>query len=342
MRLYLRLVFSLTAVVVASDTASASECSEIAKQLALDTTKSSDSIQVNSVNQARFCQAQYSKATQAQKAEIEAAYGLISGGSNNSSSNIDEEQKSICKDNYGFYWYNQISSLDAKRVSEAGASLVKACFDQKSFRVTDVSFNEAALTAVFSYGGPGSIKIGEARVVPNAIATCTATLEGESFSSLKNLTGRKINSGSTSTISCQRMPEIISEPNGIKREHYRGGLITYSTVGGSAEIPLVDYSIPSIGESVAEKLTQRLTAVEQKTANLITALAASNPEKPTEFSQIGVGNTLNTNPNSDLVCPAGQYVVGIRAIKTDGGRYCASCIGGVKIICRPLNLVLNK
>jgi hypothetical protein len=39
---------------------------------------------------------------------------------------------------------------------------------------------------------------------------------------------------------------------------------------------------------------------------------------------------------NDVRCPEGQFVVGVRAVDTDGGGYCVECISVVRVFCRSL------
>ncbi|NEO18943.1 MULTISPECIES: hypothetical protein [unclassified Moorena] len=50
----------------------------------------------------------------------------------------------------------------------------------------------------------------------------------------------------------------------------------------------------------------------------------------------GTRQEATTDRSNDAFCPEGHYVVGARAIDTDGGRYCVSCISRVKLFCRQL------
>jgi len=39
---------------------------------------------------------------------------------------------------------------------------------------------------------------------------------------------------------------------------------------------------------------------------------------------------------STKYCPEGWYVVGMRGIDTDGGKYCTSCISDIEFVCRKI------
>ena len=49
----------------------------------------------------------------------------------------------------------------------------------------------------------------------------------------------------------------------------------------------------------------------------------------------GEPQTIRTHTNV-ATCPEGWYIVGMRGIDTDTGRYCTSCISHVEFICRKL------
>lgn len=55
-----------------------------------------------------------------------------------------------------------------------------------------------------------------------------------------------------------------------------------------------------------------------------------------------VSNRWDGNATSKTVhtsidyCPEGWYVVGMRGIDTDGGKYCTSCISNIEFVCRKL------
>jgi hypothetical protein len=80
--------------------------------------------------------------------------------------------------------------------------------------------------------------------------------------------------------------------------------------------------------------TQDINRNENKVNNLIDNLKKWGDKSQDE--KIIFGGKTGESPVG--LCPDGYYVAGISVIDNDAGGYCISCIQGVRIICRPLNL----
>lgn len=156
-----------------------------------------------SLQKANFCLSEYDKASQAQRAQIEASYGLFSGGASASASNITERQKAICESHYGEYWFSQLNFTDQKTVSDAAMDTVKACIEALAggLRVEPMlSVNEDSVIISLNWSGFAPLKLN--RIIKgNDSIKCKLDDFDSDDSRAKNLT---LNPGTAKAVVCNR------------------------------------------------------------------------------------------------------------------------------------------
>ncbi len=237
----------------------AQECVDIAKVMAVNIVQSQNSDQQQAITQSQLCTADYSSASESEKASINASYELFSGGASASDDKIESMQSSRCEGHYGLYWSSRVSSLNASTISSLGASVVQACFEHRSFKLSGLATNSAALTATFVNANTSPVTISVASVQPSEAATCTAGLNG-SNTPLTAVQGKKLLQNETLTLSCVRTPQKV--PGESDRQHFLGGLITVATNTDAATVPLFDYYQPAINHDEADSFEKTLSSLK--------------------------------------------------------------------------------
>jgi uncharacterized phage infection (PIP) family protein YhgE len=83
----------------------------------------------------------------------------------------------------------------------------------------------------------------------------------------------------------------------------------------------------------AKQLRQQLLVLLQESNDKLSKWGRASPQVESE-KDVAFGGQSG---RSDVkYCPDGQYVVGMQVIDSDTGRFCVSCINGVRFICRPI------
>jgi len=97
--------------------------------------------------------------------------------------------------------------------------------------------------------------------------------------------------------------------------------------------------VGSMDDAGSAELAARMARIEESLAEL-----SERGSEPSSGAAAGWGpsrtlrNAINGAKQGEVPaeCPAGQYVAGLVAVDRDGGRYCTTCISGVRLICRDI------
>lgn len=252
--------FSVAALLTfSSGHAGAQECSDLATIIGRESEKTGDSRQVEALNKAHFCSSKYQSAGKEEQAQISASYGLFGGSAGASTMQIEAKQEQECGDYYGKHWSSKVTSKELERVSNAGADVIKACINSRSFRLVNLAIEDESIVASFRYGGAKSTLISGVIVSPQDAAKCLVMNEGRTDSDLSKLVGKELHSGSTITLICNRQADPLSSSASQKR--FSGGFLGLSTIDDTAEVPLIAYSRPPLPQPVAETLTANVGAL---------------------------------------------------------------------------------
>jgi hypothetical protein len=305
----------------------AQECVDLARVIGREAERVGDRAAIAIQNKASLCSQRYEMAGAEQRANIEAAYGLFSGGASGSSSQIQELQQAQCENHYGAWWSSQQHSTEINRVSELGADVIRACLSGRSFRLTNLQFVGDAVNATFLYGGVGEIKVSGVIVTPPQIARCSVFVNGAKQDDLSKLQGVSLNSGENLTLACQRQPVT---PTGSPL-HFEGGIIGIATASDTPTVPLIAHSKLPISDEFAPDLSARLSKLEEdlRTWDPKGDSNAFMPPAP-----ITIMPPQNHVPDhwTTANCPQGYYMIGM-SLFTDTNE---SFLQRAQVLCRPL------
>jgi hypothetical protein len=320
------------------------ECVALARVMARETQRVGDQTEIDIQNRASLCSSEYRNSNADQRANIQAAYGLFSGGVSGSDTQIEELQKATCENHYGTYWSSQQHSTEINRVSQLGADVVRACLLARSFRLTTLQLVGEAVNASFLYGGTGETTIDDVFVTPPQIAKCEVAVNHRAEQDLSKLQGVSLKSGDNLTLNCERKPNTETV-NGLL--HYEGGIVGIATTSDTARVPLISYYKPPIDETVADALDRRIRSLEQQLAVLERQHAAllsdlsltdpTNNSAPSYYIPLVTRNgtprapegVLDTGPHP-FTCLDGDYMIGVNLQSTN------STISSAQIMCRQL------
>jgi hypothetical protein len=296
----------------------AQECTDLARVIARESERFADKNQVDILNTANLCSAEYDKATNEQQAQIEASYGLFSGGAKGSSQQVREMQKERCESKYGSEWRNRITSTEVERVSQTGADVVKACINSRSFRLVGLTIVDEAISASFRYNGAGDTILNGIVVTPPEIAKCSVLHNGKTVTNLEEMPGTPLKSGETIALDCKRLPTFIDE----NRNNYKGGLIGIATSAEVAQVPLIAYSSPPLYETTAESLSRQIKELHADLAAYKDADRKYTHRLVGDLDkalQQGGQDVVTPGGNTPMTpCPRGSFLVAVNR-QTDGG-----------------------
>lgn len=244
----------------------AQECTDLARVISRESEKTGNSSQIQTLNKAQLCSAKYENSTTDQRAQIEASYGLFSGGASGSSAQVHQLQEQQCQGEYGSYWSNQISSNELQRVSSVGADVVRACLQSRSFRLVNLTIQNESITASFRYGGERETTINGVIVSPPDAAKCSVLRDGNADSDLSKIVGKKLGSGSTIALTCDRQPDSASST--ATQKHFKGGIVGIATTSDIAQVPMIAYSIPLLPQPVADALSRDIADIRESISKL--------------------------------------------------------------------------
>ncbi|WP_139342627.1 hypothetical protein [Methylobacterium radiotolerans] len=310
------------------------ECTDLARVIARESERFADKNQVDILNTANLCSAEYDKATNEQQAQIEASYGLFSGGAKGSSQQVREMQKQRCESKYGSEWRNRVTSNEIQRVSQTGADVVKACLNSRSFRLVGLTIADEALSASFRYSGTGEIILNGIVVTPPEIADCAVLYNGKKITNLADMPGASLKSGETIALDCKRLSTKIGE----NRDNYKGGLVGIATSAEVAQVPLISYSNPPLYETTADSLARQIKelkdelALYKKTDKEYTDGLVGNLDKAL---QKGGADVATPGGNTGMAsCPPGSFLVAVNRQTDPGGPH--GWTSWLFPVCRPL------
>jgi hypothetical protein len=127
-------------------------------------------------------------------------------------------------------------------------------------------------------------------------------------------------------MTCVRKPRETSM-SGVVLESSEAATINLRLASGPVPITLPGYSGSAFDDVEAD-----ITVLQEKIQGLNNSLGNYSSAK-----NDWVGNeTTRYSKRNKVVCPEGQYLVGLKGVDIDSGGYCTSCISDIEFYCRPL------
>jgi hypothetical protein len=274
----------------------AQECVDLARVMSREVQKSASQNQIDIVKKASFCSSKYELASSDQRAQIQASYELFSGGASGSSQQISEKQEQECGGQYGSYWASQINSDEVNRVSTVGADVVRACLQQQSFRLHSLEIQGDGIVASFTNGAASPATINSIAVVPEEVATCSASYDGPAVNNISGFHGQQLKENHELSLHCTRKFQIEGNV-----KHYPGGIIAVSTQQLTASVPLVEYAQPPITATAAEAINTEINSLKTSIAafGIVNGTANTCDWVAGNYEQICQGS-----------CPTSSVVIG--------------------------------
>ena len=267
----LMIIASLTSsVILLPSDVRAQECVDLARVMSRETERSASKSQINIVKKANFCSSKYEGSSNTQKAQIEASYGLFSGGASGSAQQISQKQEQECGGQFGSYWSDQVNSSDFDRVSQVGADVIRGCLQTKSFRLHSLVIQGTGIEASFTNGTSSDVTINGVYVTPEGIATCRIQHDGKNITDITSFHGQ-LKANNDLSLICTRKPHTEGTI-----DHYLGGIIGVSTPDGTASVPLVEYAEPPITEKAADSIKASIASLKASVDAI--GIIAGNPQ----------------------------------------------------------------
>jgi len=277
---------AIAAFLLSAGSVQAQECLDIAKVLGRDIARYASQDEIDQVNQANLCQSEYRYASNAQRAQIEAAYSLFSGRAEGSSDAIEEMQTQRCESQYGSYWSRKVLNTELITASQVGADVIKSCFATRTFHLTDLTIQEQAISATYVFGGSEQTIIDTVNVNPPEIADCKVAFDGKEISDLSTLSGSVVKPNANVTLNCTRTGVDAGEGQTV----FDGGIIGIATRDGTAKIPLIRFGIPKVPTETADSLSNRISdleaALQAQSVSQAQAVQALKDATNTGFAQL--------------------------------------------------------
>jgi hypothetical protein len=107
--------------------------------------------------------------------------------------------------------------------------VVKACLEQRSFRLRSMTMLDDALTGSFTNGTSHDVTINRAFIRPEGIAKCSVFYDGKTIDDISKLQGMQLKANNEVTITCtreSRAQDVV--------KHYPGGMVGISTQDSTA------------------------------------------------------------------------------------------------------------
>lgn len=131
-----------------------------------------------------------------------------------------------------------------------------------------------------------------------------------------------------------------------------GGAFGIATLSGAkAELSQLKTNIRDVDQTISRAISKRENEAAERlnetSKQLRQQVIVSVQENNDKLSKWG-GASPQAESEKDVAfggvsgrsdvkyCPDGQYVVGMQVIDSDSGKFCVSCINGVRFICRPI------
>jgi hypothetical protein len=166
------LVFGLA--LTASASVQAQECVELAQVITREISRSIGAEQTDIQQKSNICSALYHEATNNQQAQIQADYATFNGNASGSTQDYERHQESRCDHHFGSYWHDKLTLQESQTISALGADVVRDCL-HGGFRLTALRTVGNVLTATFSFGGVGNVKLTSVGVNPSPLTVLSTT-----------------------------------------------------------------------------------------------------------------------------------------------------------------------
>jgi hypothetical protein len=138
--------------------------------------RSSSAQAQQTINKANLCSAEYDRASQSQKANIEVGYKLFTGSASQSADEVKEHQKQMCESKYGEYWYSQSASSEQRVAVIEALQSVDRCIElsrkNKLDISTTISEDNKDVNFVIKWNDTGTLRINYAGPSPWNAAQC--------------------------------------------------------------------------------------------------------------------------------------------------------------------------
>jgi hypothetical protein len=282
------------------------QCTNLAREIAVGQSESFSSIELNAMKYFAACEASQS----ANKNSIDIGYSAFSLGGTSDNS----EKNQICSKTKEELGINSIQYSKSKIIFTNALRTIDKCLEaaNQDWSVNYQRVQRDAVTIGLRHGGDRGGNIQQIAIIPKSSMTCKGM--PTKFPLLVTAT-KPVN------LTCIRRPQI-QIINGTVIESSKEATIILQLGANPLTI-----TIPAYSGSILDTLKDKIEKMQAELGNLQKDAASLRRESGTE-SQLISGGVQK--------CPAGQVVVGIQGIDTDGGRACTSCISEIKIFCRPV------
>lgn len=183
-----------------------SMCEAILKSANYNQFQSVSQNQQYSLRKANFCLEEYEKASNEQKAQIEASYKqLFSANASGSAVQLKERQKQECDSKYGEFWFNQLGLISQKIVSDKAMDTVAQCIAALAagLRVTPtLTESERAMSVSLTWTHRTKLPFRGIYLAPSTNISCK--LDGKDINTPDLFKNRTIKPGTSVTFTCER------------------------------------------------------------------------------------------------------------------------------------------
>ncbi|ANV99345.1 hypothetical protein [Bradyrhizobium icense] len=273
------LLLSIAAFAWASHSIAQENCVELAKTIGINYSKSLDVDQQRTVAKADLCSESYSKASSSKQAQLQASYKLFSGSGSAAAAEVQEAQSRHCENRYGEYWRNQISSGEARTVSNEGAAVISTCLSMAADSLhptLDIANEGREVTMAIQYKPTIQSEIQITLFGPMDLEEnkCSVTKQkGVIKLSQPADVSQVLKPTESITISCTR-PSHPSQQNGVSYNCTKETIFNIATSGPVKAIKVPRVCSETIQESRADKIENRVQVLGAQMATLQASLKA--------------------------------------------------------------------
>lgn len=271
MRIRVVLISSLLAMV--SGVSYGDECTELGIAVGQEIVRSSVALDKESLDKYDFCRYDYSKASNEEKASIEASYTKVASvDARKETKNIQEAQSQVCEGRYGFAKSAALNTRESRTWSPMGKEVLDACFQQEAVRITAATYSAKQVRFTVRNGTLDKVAIRDYQVSPREMVDQCSIVNYE--------TGLF---GGGKYIAPHKSVEVIC---GLKTRTKAGTDATQLTYGGGfialdapattlKSLPVPEVTDPSTGE-VERMLRGKLAEAERVSGALRGELKVAN------------------------------------------------------------------
>lgn len=282
------------------------QCVNLAREIAVGESESFTSSELDAMKYFASCEASQSGS----KSSLNIGYGAFSLGGG-----YDEaEAKQLCKKTreelgISITEYNKSKIFFARALDTIDKCLTAAT---QNWNVNYQRVQRDAVTIGLSNTGELGGKLRQITIVPESAMKCQGM--PSTFPVL-------VTASDPINLTCARTPEN-QVVNGVTVESSKEATVILQL--GANPLPI---TLPAYHGSIFDSMNEQVRVMQNAIGKLQADAISLRRDSGTETSLVSGGVQK---------CPAGQVVVGVQGIDTDGGKFCTSCISQIRIFCRPV------